>query len=470
MNARRKGLTGQVLFVTFVACLGSVQFGYHTAELNAPQQVMSCSEFRIPRENLPYERTWLGRHNFKQCVALDDEQIGVITAMFCVGGVLGSYYAGKLANEYGRRKVAFFTSLIGIVGSLILFGSNSYGGFIAGRIVVGISSGASIVVTPLIINEIAPSEWKGALGSMNQVFINLGILLTQTLALRLADSYRWRWLLFTGGVVALLNLVLLFQIRESPKWLTMKGKISEAEMSLYKLRGGSYQEAKNEIQEWQRDLPDQELQDQGPSLWQYLTDSTYKKPRNAITMTLVGQQLCGINSIVFYGVKVISQLIPEHAIQINFAISILNVIMTFVASLVMDHFGTKTLLMFSTSIMTLASFSISLGINSHAATLLVVATLVYIAAFALGLGPIPFLIIGQLSAPQDAATAQSYGTVCNWLATACVAYTFPIVHGMLGGYVYMIFAAIALAFTLYTYYRIPETRHKASYTQVWSGY
>lgn len=463
-------LTAQVVFTTFVACLGSVQYGYHTAELNAPQQVMSCSVFRIPSEDLPYERTWLGHRGLKQCVPLDDEQIGVITAMFSIGGVLGSYYAGRLADRYGRRKVTFLTSMIGIIGSMMLFGSNSYTGFIVGRIVVGIASGASIVVTPLIINEIAPPEWRGALGSMNQVFINLGILLTQSLALKFADSYRWRWLLFTGAVVALVNLVLLFQTKESPRWLTTQGRTLEAEIALYRLRRGSYQDARNEIQQWRRETPDEELADQGPTLWRYFQDPAYTKPRRAITATLTGQQLCGINSIVFYGVKVISQLLPTHAIQINFAISILNVLMTFVASLVMDRFGTKTLLMTSTAIMAIASTAISVGINSHTAVLLVGSTFVYIAAFAIGLGPIPFVIIGQLSAPQDAATAQSYGTVCNWLATAFVAYTFPLVHGMLGGSVYLLFALAAASFTAYAYWRIPETRNKNGYQQVWMDY
>lgn len=463
-------LTAQVVFTTFVACLGSVQYGYHTAELNAPQQVMSCSEFRIPSEDLPYEKTWLGSRGLKQCVPLDDEQIGVITAMFCVGGVLGSYYAGRLADRFGRRQVTFLTSVIGFVGSIILFASNSYLGFIVGRIVVGVASGASIVVTPLTINEIAPQEWRGALGSMNQVFINLGILLTQSLALKLADSYRWRWLLFAGAVVALTNFVLLFKTKESPRWLTAQGRTLEAEIALYTLRKGSYQDARNEVQQWRRETPDQELADQGPSLWQYFKDPTYQKPRRAITVTLTGQQLCGINSIVFYGVKVISQLLPTYAIQINFAISILNVLMTFIASLVMDRFGTKTLLMSSTALMAVASTAISLGINSHAAALLVSATFIYIASFAVGLGPIPFVIIGQLSAPQDAATAQSYGTVCNWLATAFVAYTFPLVHGMLGGYVYLLFAITAAAFTAYTYWRIPETRNKSGYCQVWADY
>ncbi|QLQ79551.1 hypothetical protein HG537_0C01980 [Torulaspora globosa] len=471
----RQRLTSQVLYATFVACLGSVQYGYHTAELNAPQQVMSCSEFRIPQEDLPYDKTWLGKHNLVQCVPLDDEQFGVVTAMFSLGGIAGSYYAGGLADRFGRRTVAFYTSLIGVLGSLLLFASNSYRALITGRIIVGVASGTSIVVTPLLINEIAPADWRGALGSLNQLFINLGILLTQSLALRFADSYRWRWLLFTGAVVAAANFVLLFRISESPKWLTLQGRTADAEWALRRLRGGaSYSEAHQEVEEWQRELPDpeshQQHQQRGPTLWQYVRDPVYRKPRNVIIATLTGQQFCGINSIVFYGVKVIGQLLPEHAIQVNFAVSILNVLMTLVASFVIDRFGPKRLLQWSTGVMSAMSLCISIGITTRRAALLVVATLVYIGAFALGLGPVPFLLIGQISAPQDAATAQSFGTICNWLATAFVAYGFPIANGMLGGYVYLVFAAVALAFAVYAHSRIPDTRKRTGYEQLWAEY
>lgn len=471
----RQRLTAQVLYATFVACLGSVQYGYHTAELNAPQQVMTCSEFRIPRENLPYERTWLGKHNFDQCVPLDDEQFGVVTAVFSLGGIAGSYYAAGLADRYGRRAVAFYTSLLSFGGSLLLFASNSYRDLIMGRMIVGVGSGAAIVVTPLLINEIAPTDWRGALGSLNQLFINLGILLTQSLALRFADSYRWRWLLLTGAVVAATNFLMLLLVSESPKWLALQGRAAEAEAALCRLRGSASsldaQDIRHEVEDWQREMPDHEHAEQtsGPSLWQYFTDPVYRKPRHVITATLTGQQLCGINSIVFYGVKVVGQLLPEHAVQVNFAVSILNVLMTLGASLVIDRFGPKRLLQWSTATMSAAAFVISVAITSRRAALLVSAILVYIGAFALGLGPVPFLLIGQLSAPRDAATAQSYGTICNWLATAGVAYGFPLANGLLGGYVYLLFAAAAALFAVYASQRIPDTRRRAGYEQLWAG-
>ena len=314
------------------------------------------------------------------------------------------------------------------------------------------------------------------MGSMNQVSINLGILLTQTLALKYADSYNWRWLLFAGSVIAVVNLLVWLKVDESPRWLLNHGYFTEAESSLFKLRAGTYLQAKQEIQDWQRshaqnrDPESTEDTRSGPTLWKYVTDSSYRKPRTVILAILTCQQFCGINSIIFYGVKVIGKILPDYSIQVNFAISILNVVVTLIASAIIDHVGRRPLLLASTALMSAMSLLISAGLTMSVSFLLVTATFVYIAAFAIGLGPIPFLIIGELSYPHDAATAQSFGTVCNWLATFIVGYLFPIGHGLTGGYVFAIFAAIAALFATYVYKKVPETKGKTTYSDVWAGY
>lgn len=475
-SGKTRGLTRTLIFSTFVTCLGSVQFGYHTAELNAPQSVLSCSEFKIPTEGRPYDDTWLGRHGMKQCVPLDDMDFGVITAVFCIGGLIGSCFAGPLADAVGRRTASMATSILGLIGSLVLFSSNSYAALFVGRIIVGLASGVYVVITSLFINEICPLELKGAFGSMNQLSINSGILLTQTLALKWADSYRWRWLMFAGGIASVINFILWLGVEESPRWLLSKGHIYGAVRVLHKLRGGSYEAAKQEVQEWESEQSGSATGAQTysptkpPTPWEYLRGAAYAKPRMAIAVILTAQQFCGINSIILYGVKVISQLLPDHAIQVNFAISIINVVMTFVASLIIDRLGRRPLLMGSAAAMGVTALAISIGIKASMAVLLVVSTLLYVTSFALGLGPIPLLIIGELSAPSDIATAQSFGTVCNWLGTFVVAFAFPILHDMLGGYVYMIFTFVALSFVSWVYRNVPETKGKETYEEVWNGY
>lgn len=475
-RVRKHELTSPLVIAVFVACMGSIQYGYHIAELNAPQQVMTCNDTKYPNGDptFNYEDSVFGNMGLKQCIPMTTEQFGTVTSVFSVGGLIGSYIAGQLSVKYGRKFISQGTCVLGLIGSLLLASANGFWTMVVARILVGIAAGVSIVVTPLYINEITPVKYRGAMGAMNQLCINLGILTTQSLALVFTDSYYWRWILFFAAGLALLNLVFWAQIDESPKWLIKIGNSREAEIATYRLHGGTYQDARDTVQKWQKELStpaDAEAsRKSGPTMWEYVTKRDYKKPRNVIMTILCAQQFCGINSIIFYGVKVISESLPDQAVKINFGISILNVIVTMIASVIIDMVGRKPLLLGSSSLMGLSSMLISVGITNDKSVLLVLSVFLYIAAFAIGLGPIPFLIIGELSAPDEAARAQSFGTICNWLATFAIGFLFPVVHEILGGQVYIIFAVVAFVFAFYVKNKVPETKNKASFNEVWRNY
>lgn len=474
--------TKTLVIATAVACMGSLQYGYHIAELNAPQQVMICNS------------THSFDGHYADCIDLTNQQFGIITAIFSIGGLCGSLVAGKFADKFGRLKIAILANLINFVSSLVMFSSNRFRQLFMGRIGVGFACGLNIVITPLYINEIAPTNLRGSLGTMNQFCINLGILLTQSVAIKYATINRWRNILFIGSILSIVNIIGWFAMYESPRWLLSKNQFNPAYVSLSHIRERSIDEAKIEIESWQREHSDT-TNDEGITeprtnnnnnnnmsnfnnnsngsditIWHYLTCPRYSKSRGVITAILAGQQFCGINSIIFYGVKVVSQLLPNHALLINFAISIINVIMTFVSSILIERCGRKPLLMSSTFLMSIMSILISLSIVKHLSFLLVTSIFVYIGFFAIGIGPIPFLIIGELSGKEDKAIAQSYGTVCNWLATFVIGYGFPILTDYMGGYVYLIFAIFALWFTNYIYCKVPETKNKTHYEEIWNGY
>ncbi|KAH7591129.1 Major facilitator superfamily (MFS) profile [Nakaseomyces glabratus] len=476
-NTRRKiELTSSLILAVLVSCLGTIQFGYHIAELNAPQQFLTCSEVKYPHgdPDIPYDETLFGRHGLVQCIPMTTEQFGVVTSVLSVGGLIGSYIAGQLAAKYGKKKISQGTAFVYFIGSLMLTMANGYWTMIFGRLLVGMASGISIVVIPVYINEITPAEYKGAMGTMNQLSINIGILFTQTIALIFTNSYYWRWILLIGTAIALVNFVAWSTVDESPKWLLKRGLTSEAEMVVYKLHGGTYQDAKDQIQTWQTDMNSHhehaDFAGREPTLWEFVTREEYKKPRNVIFMILCAQQFCGINSIIFYGVKVISNSLPNSAVLVNFGISVLNVLMTFVASVIIDSLGRKPLLLSSSALMAGTSFLISIGISKDVPILLVIAVFAYIASFAIGVGPIPLMIISELTTHEAAAKAQSFGTICNWLATFLVGFLFPSFHEVMGGAVYCIFSIVAIGFVIYIKYRVPETKNKTSYSDVWRGY
>ncbi|CCK72914.1 Vvs1p KNAG_0M00610 [Huiozyma naganishii CBS 8797] len=443
---------------TLVVCLGSLQFGYHIAELNAPQQSMTC----------PHVQSLGSSDKKPDCIDMTDVQFGAVTAIFSVGGLIGSLLAGSMADLEGRKRVALLANLVLMSLSYFMSRASTYQGLLWSRLGVGFGCGVNIVLTSLFINEIAPPDLRGALGTMNQLSINLGILLTQTVALRLATVEKWRYIFIVGWCLSVINIIGWLFVRESPRWLFKRDRAQAANVLRHLRTGHSEQDIEAELEQWA--IEESETSTEGPTMASYLTSVKYKKPRTVILMILTGQQFCGINSIIFYGVKIVSQLLPEYSKLVNFGISIVNVVVTFMSSTLIEHYGRKPLLMVSTAIMSLMALLIAVSIVNKLAVLLVTSIFVYIASFAIGLGPIPLLIIGELSDKPEAAVAQSFGTACNWLATFCVGYLFPPLDNLLGGYTYVLFALFALWLTNYIYHRVPETKNKTNHRDVWAHY
>lgn len=475
-------LTPKLVASVVIVAIGSLQFGYHMAELNSPQGVLSCTT-SIPG-SLPYNQTFFGRHGFEKCIFLSSQQIGLVTSIFSIGGLVGSFYVGTIADRIGRKKTALIHSMLFFIGSIMNTIANSFLLLLIGRFIAGLGAGSAIVITSLVINEIAPSRYKGFLGSMNQVSINIGILLTQVLALWLCTDNSWRYLLFTGSIIAAINFfTILWYMDESPVWLYNNGMAIEAFKVLHSIRGGDYSDSRNEVNTWKAGSVEEleSLLSEGPTpgeltgssatvtLGEYLVLLEYSNSKLVATGILVFQQFCGINSIIFYGVSVLINIFPDAAILINCLISIVNAVVTFASAPLIDHVGRKPLLKTSVAFMGFSSILLGYGISTGNALLSVVGTFVYITFFAIGLGPIPFLLVGEVTQQKAKASAQSWGVTMNWLATFMVGFLFPILkNSWIGAGVYYIFAIMCALTFLFVQNYIPETKGKNSYEEVWA--
>lgn len=475
-------LTPKLIVTVVIVALGSLQFGYHMAELNSPQAVLSCA-ISVP-DKLPYEKTFFGSHGFKKCIPLSSEQIGLVTSIFSIGGLFGSFYVGTLTDKIGRKETALIHNVLFFVGSFLSGLANSFFALLAGRFIAGIGAGYALVITSLMINEIAPASYKGLLGSMNQVSINIGILIAQFLALWLCTNNSWRYLLLTGSLIAAFNFLAIFlYLDESPVWLYNNGKTIEAFKVLHLIRGGDYSNSRNEVNSW-RSGPDEEQQSLLPdgftpfehndspssvTLSEYLTLTEYSKPRIVSTGILVFQQFCGINSIIFYGVSVLTSIFPGAAILISCMISVVNVVVTLASAPLIDRWGRKPLLKTSVLFMGVSAALLGYGMSIKSPFCAVVGTFVYITFFAIGLGPIPFLLVGEVTQPKAKAPAQSWGVTMNWVATFIVVFLFPIVkNSWIGAGVYYIFAAMCALTFVFIQNLVPETKGKDTYEEVWA--
>lgn len=442
------------------------------AELNSPEAIISCRT-SVPVKGVPYEDSNFGQHGFAQCIPLDNKQVGLVTSIYSIGGLLGSLYVGKIADKWGRKFTSLTHNFLFFFGSVLNGTSNLYGQLLAGRFISGLGAGSAIVITSLLINELTPTEFKGFMGSMNQVSINVGILLIQCLALIWCNDNQWRWLLITAAIIAAVNFILiLFYVDESPVWLAHNGSPNKAFTVLYSLRGGNYDDSMSEVNSWKGDNSGTLLESQTKpatvDLTTYLSSSEYKNSRIATTGILVLQQFDGINSIIFYGVSVLVSIFPESAIIINVLISLVNVVITYFAATLVDTLGRKPLLLTSVTFLGFATFLMGLGIIYTNSILCIVGTFTYITFFAIGMGPIPFLLVGEVTQPQAKALAQSWGTTMNWLATFVVGFLFPVLKSSrLGGGTYFIFTFMCGVSYVFINRYIPETKGKGSYEEVW---
>lgn len=253
-------VTTYFLFLVFVYALGSLQFGYHIGELNTPQKVISCQSGDIG----------VTVAGFVKCISMTDIQYGTVVSMFPVGGLVGSLAAGRLADQYGRKRLSLTNSILFIIGPLIMATANQIWTLGLGRFLCGISSGVSMVSVPIYLNEISPIAIRGTVGVMTQLSCVVGILLAQIAGVYLSSVPQWRYILAIGSLLAVVQFIALWATVESPKWLASQpGQHAQAKALLISIRGRSDIEA--EMKSWK--ITDEDLESERRVLFNGSEDS-----------------------------------------------------------------------------------------------------------------------------------------------------------------------------------------------------
>ena len=205
------------------------------------------------------------------------------------------------------------------------------------------------------------------------------------------------------------------------------------------------------------------------STYEFITSPNYRKYFLSTTGVMVIQQITGINAIVFYGVSILSASMPEYSKQVNCLISVINLAVTSSVAPTIDRFGRRPLLLGSVTGMIISSALLSLGLIFNWPFLSSISATLFVATFAAGLGPIPFLIISELSPAPTVTIAQSIATTSNWIATFLVGFLFPILKTSLGNTVFFVFTTTGILSYYYIYKFVPETKGKVSAEQVWAA-
>ena len=255
-------LTPFFLYLLLTATLGPLLFGYHLvrsivsltawkprgnvqndalsvvltkcqAELNAPQEVITCVRKSLGKSESS------SSSSLPQCIPMNTTQLGLVSSIFTLGGLIGALAAGSLAARYGRLVVMRYNTALLVVGPIAEALSPSIAVLALGRFISGLGAGVSVVVVPIYISEIAPPSEKGFFGAFTQIMTNMGIFITQVLGYFLSRDSLWRIILAVAGLIGLLQAIGLIAAVDSPKWNAENGHAAQARSDLKKIRGST---------------------------------------------------------------------------------------------------------------------------------------------------------------------------------------------------------------------------------------
>ncbi|KAL4762458.1 putative MFS glucose transporter [Aspergillus foveolatus] len=471
----RSRVTPYLIYLVFITTLGPLQFGYHLAELNAPQAVITCERKSI-------HSAWDG---LPQCIPMNSSQFGLVSSIYTLGGLLGALMAGPVSTKHGRLFSLRATTIFFVLGPVAETLASNIPILALGRLLSGVGSGAAIVVGPIYISEIAPPSAKGFFGAFTQVMTNVGILLTQTLGYFLSKDSMWRVILAIAGIIGASELLGLTLVPESPAWLADHQKHDLARRVLQRIRGrnadihgelealGNSTRSDDDAGEQQSLLspPSSNLPPKQPpvTMAQVVMDPGYRPAIIAVVGIMIAQQFTGINSIIMYSVSLLQSILPTAAALLSVLVSAINLIMTLACSPLPDKIGRKTCLLSSICGMGSTSILLAMGIYFNVKALSAVAVLLFVASFAVGVGPVPFILASELVGPEAVGATQSWALAANWISTFVVAQFFPMLNDALGGRgkIYWLFAAMAGIFAMFIYFRVPETKGRTSADEVW---
>ena len=388
---------------------------------------------------------------------LSDFTHGLAVSMALYGTVVGAMSGGVFADKLGRKKSLFWVGALFLISALGSALSQGVYVFMVFRLIGGFSIGASSVVSPLYIAEIAPAAKRGLLVALFQFNIVFGILIAYVSNYLLQSTNSpndWRWML---GVVAIPSLIFTFLtllVSESPRWLALKrNDLAGAKSVLQEIDPAAADATLAAI------LASRQRAEASPS--KAFFSAHYGWPIVLAFLLAFFNQLSGINAIIYYAPRIFQMtgLSKSSALLSTAGIGLVNLIFTMVGLSLIDRFG-RRMLMYIGSV----GYIVSLGLialafyrNSFAGVTILV--LVFIASHAVGQGAVIWVFIGEIFPNEVRAAGQSFGSFTHWMFAAIIANVFPLFSGRFGGApIFAFFCLMMVLQLLYVMFMMPETK------------
>jgi SP family galactose:H+ symporter-like MFS transporter len=425
-----------VVFTCILAALAGLMFGLDIGVISGATQFIQ-NEFKIT-----------------------DHTIEWIVSSMMLGAAIGALGAAWMSAAMGRKRSLILGAVLFVIGSLLCGWAWSPDALIAARLVLGLAIGIATFTAPLYLAEVAPEHIRGAMISLYQLMITIGILVAFLSDTAFSYSGNWRWMLGIIAIPGVLFLFGVFFLPDSPRWLMMRGRKQDAINVLNRLRGDDAVVSK-EVADIEEQLKQPQL---GWHLFQH--NSNFRRSVGLGVLLQLMQQFTGMNVVMYYAPKIFQAMGYDTHAQLWFTaiVGLTNVLATFIAIGLVDRLGRKPILYTGFVVMALGlgivGTMMHLGINGKGEQYFTVAMLlIFIVGFAMSAGPLIWTLCSEVQPLKGRDFGIGASTFTNWVGNMIVGATFlTLLNGIGNAQTFWLYAALNVVFIGLTYWLVPETK------------
>jgi len=458
----RKQNKALVAVIATVAATGGLLFGFDTGVISGA---------------IPF---------FQKAFGITDSWVEIITTAGLVGAVIGAMSSGRIADIVGRKKVILASAIIFMIGAVWSGMSPGPVMLVFARLFLGVAIGVSSFAVPLYIAEISPTKSRGKLVSMFQLLITIGIMVSylSDSAFAVPDGHPdfnscWRPMFYVGVIPAVIMFVGMIFLPETPRWLISNNNEDKCRDVLQKVE--EPQLVEEVISKMKADL---ETDRKNKVDWRLIFKKWLRVPLIIAIGIMFVQQFTGINTIIYYSPKIFLMAgfaDAQAAVWASVSVGVVNVAFTILSLFMIDRLGRRKLYFIgltgmSIALITLGTiFALQATLGDSVKWLTISLVWVYIAFFAISLGPLGWLIISEVFPLSVRGIGSSIGALSNWLFNGIVAFTFfKLVRGLtmpgteiilkgedLGNPAgaFYLYALVGILSIIWGYFYIPETKN-----------